>query len=123
MLHRFDRTNSSSHHDAIDANNPTSHTPLTSTSSYGSSGSTSGKGRKSKAKTVQDYEEGLDSLQNEPSGWGKLPSPKPSDLDNGTEFWGVPPDDLERQMREKSRMSHASTSSAVTPGDMGRLYI
>lgn len=42
------------------------------------------------------------SVLNEPSGWGELPSPKPSDADNGTELWGVPPDVSNRE-REKAQ--------------------
>lgn len=69
---------------------------------------------------MQDLEEGLDSLNYKPSGWGRLPSPKPTDLDNynGTEVWGVPPDDLARQMREKSRTSHSSSSADVGECDV-----
>ena len=31
-----------------------------------------------------------------PSGWGVLPSPQSNDMDKGTEFWGIPPDDVAR---------------------------
>ena len=101
---RFDRTNSSSQSDGTD--HP----------SYASNGMAAGKIRKIKPKSQHDYEDGLDSLQSEPSGWGELPSPRPSDLDNGTEFWGVPPDDLERQRRAEkaSRISHSAMSSSTS---------
>ncbi len=51
------------------------------------------------------------SLQNVSSGWGELPSPKPTDLDCGSECWGVPPDDLEKKRggREEGRTSHSSS--------------
>ena len=42
-------------------------------------------------------DDALDSLHFEPSGWGELPSPKPTDADNGTEIWGVAPDDIHRK--------------------------
>lgn len=47
-------------------------------------------------KTLPELEDGLGSLHSEPSGWGELPSPKPCDVDNGTELWGVPPADQNR---------------------------
>lgn len=100
-----------------------SHTPQPSSNSYGSNGSL-GPVKNRRPRTKSDYEEGLDSLLSEPSGWGELPSPKPSDLDNGTEPWGVPPDDLDRQQRrEKTKTRHPSTSSPavhVAASDMGK---
>lgn len=62
-----------------------------------------------------EIDEGQEFIRSEPNGWGELPSPKPSDLDNGTEFWGIPPADMERQLREKPRISHSSSSA-----DMGK---
>ena len=53
------------------------------------------KARKPK-KSIVELEGGLGSLHCEPSGWGELPSPKPCDVDNGTELWGVPPVDQSR---------------------------
>ena len=55
------------------------------------------KARKPK-KTLPELEGGLGSLHSEPSGWGELPSPKPCDVDNGTELWGVPPADQNRYL-------------------------
>lgn len=46
-------------------------------------------------KSLAELEGGLDSLHSAPSGWGEPPSPK-DNVDNGTEFWGIPPDDLAR---------------------------
>ena len=47
-------------------------------------------------------DDALESLQSEPSGWGDLPSPKPSDADNGTEIWGVAPDDMHRKPKSSN---------------------
>ena len=95
-----------------------------STPSSSSSGSYAGLGkpylRTNNKKKLSEFEEGCDSFQNEPTGWGELPSPKPSDVDNGTELWGVPPDDLERQLRaEKGRVGPSSTSTGPS-SDLGK---
>lgn len=45
-------------------------------------------------KSIAELEGGLESLHCAPSGWGDLPSPKTSDIDKGTDYWGIPPDDL-----------------------------
>ncbi len=98
------------------------HTSVSTPSSTGSSYGGLAKPylRNNKKNKAMEYEEGYDSFQCEPSGWGELPSPKPSDLDNGTEFWGVPPDDLERQLRaEKKRVSHSSSSTGPN-SDLGQ---
>lgn len=81
--HRFDRSNSQSE----------------SMSSSGM-GNVAAAYKNRKAKTsIAELEDGLESLQHEPSGWGDLPSPKPeSEIDNGTELWGVPPDDRARSL-------------------------
>lgn len=47
-------------------------------------------------KSIAELEGGLESLHNAPSGWGQLPSPDSDSTDKGTEFWGIPPDDLAR---------------------------
>lgn len=113
---RFDRG-----HQHDDSNSGGGHTPVSTSSlssSYGN-GIGIGKNFPRKSKKVADYEEGLGSLQNAPSGWGELPSPKLTDLDNGTEFWGIPPADLERQGREKAKINRSS-SSTMQSGDMGK---
>ena len=120
---RFERQHSNSQHDPnIDSDMPPgSHASVSTPSSTGSGSSYAGLGKPylRNVKKTKEYDDGYDSFQNEPSGWGELPSPKPSDLDNGTEFWGVPPDDLERQLRaEKKRISHSS-SSAGPSSDLG----
>ncbi len=70
---------------------------------------------RAKKKTVPDLGEGLDTLHNEPSGWGELPSPKDTDPDNGTEFWGIPPEDIKRQqLKEKAARAALQNSH---PGD------
>ena len=53
-------------------------------------------------KPTTDLDDALESLQSEPSGWGDLPSPKPTDMDNGTEIWGVAPDDMHRPKMKHS---------------------
>ena len=62
------------------------------------------KGRKAKKPTT-GLDNALDSLHSEPSGWGDLPSPKPTDMDNGTEIWGVAPDDMHRKTKSSSSES------------------
>ena len=63
---------------------------------------TSGKGLPkfppAKPKKAMDLDDTMDSLQNEPSGWGELPSPKPTNVDTGTEVWGIP-DDIKKKMK------------------------
>lgn len=51
-------------------------------------------------KSVVDIDEAMDSLQGEPSGWGNLPSPKPTDVDTGTDVWGIP-DDIKQKMKKE----------------------
>ncbi len=51
-----------------------------------------------KPKKVMDLEDTVDSLQSEPSGWGDLPSPQPTNVDTGTEVWGIP-DDIKKKMK------------------------
>lgn len=124
LLHcRFERGSlqhpGSLHDDSSSGNHTPVSTPSLSANSYGN-GMGLGKNYPRKSKKLAEYEEGLVSLQSAPSGWGELPSPKITNSDNGTEFWGVPPDDLERQMREKARISSHSTSSTLPSGDMGK---
>lgn len=65
---------------------------------YDSQSSTGSGAKVRKMKKVSSgLDDALESLHSEPSGWGDLPSPKPSDVDNGTEIWGVAPDDLHRK--------------------------
>ena len=52
-------------------------------------------------KPVMDLDDAIESLHNEPSGWGDLPSPKPTDMDTGTEVWGIP-DDVKMNMKKKN---------------------
>ena len=121
MYIRYERSNSqqhsgANHHDNThnsDSNNNGStgtgnHPPSTSSTSGGNGfGGVPLKGRIRAKKTVADLGEGLDTLHHEPSGWGELPSLKDADLDNGTEFWGVPPADLKRQqMTDRVRTCH-----------------
>lgn len=47
-------------------------------------------------------DDALESLHSEPSGWGDLPSPKPTDVDNGTEIWGVAPVDMHRKNKSSN---------------------
>ena len=118
---RFERQHSNSQHDPnTDSSDipPGGHASVSTPSSTGS-GSYAGLGKPylRNSKKAKDYDDGYDSFQNEPSGWGELPSPKPGDLDNGTEFWGIPPDDLLRA--EKKRMSHSSSSTGPS-SDIGK---
>ena len=53
-------------------------------------------------KPMSGLDDALESLHSEPSGWGDLPSPKPTDVDNGTEIWGVAPDDLHRKIKHSN---------------------
>lgn len=65
---------------------------------YDSQSSTGSGAKVRKMKKVSSgLDDALESLHSEPSGWGDLPSPKPSDVDNGTEIWGVAPDVLHRK--------------------------
>ena len=41
----------------------------------------------------------VDSLNDAPNGWGELPSPGTTDLDTGTEVWGIPEDVKKRMNR------------------------
>ena len=50
-------------------------------------------------KPVMDFDDAIESLHSEPSGWGDLPSPKPSNIDTGTEVWGIP-DDVRIKMKK-----------------------
>lgn len=70
------------------------------------------KARKPK-KSLAELEGGLGSLHCEPSGWGELPSPKPCDVDNGTELWGVPPVD---QSRLINKVGETKKGSMNGPG-------
>ncbi len=58
-----------------------------------------------KPKQVVDLDDGVDLLQCEPSGWGDLPSPKPSDVDTGTDVWGIP-DDIKRKMKKDPKQGN-----------------
>ena len=80
--------------------------------SGGGGGGGSKMSRTKKQKPVVDLEDALESLHSEPSGWGELPSPQPNEKDNGTEFWGVPPDMRERMIKERSGQN--SVSGEVT---------
>jgi len=103
---RFERSNSSSisYHDSTSNDSSNGHTPSSVASTPGGSSISGGpKNRLKSKKNTPDLGEGLDALHSEPSGWGELPSPKDTDPDNGTEVWGVPPEDLKRQqMKEKA---------------------
>lgn len=67
---------------------------------YDSQSSTGSGAKVRKMKKVSSgLDDALESLHSEPSGWGDLPSPKPTDVDNGTEIWGVAPDDLHRKSK------------------------
>lgn len=55
-------------------------------------------------KPSSGLDDALESLHSEPSGWGDLPSPKPTDVDNGTEIWGVAPDDIHRKPKTLNGM-------------------
>lgn len=57
-------------------------------------------------KVSTGLDDALESLHSEPSGWGDLPSPKPTDVDNGTEIWGVAPDDLHRKGKSTNSKSY-----------------
>ena len=63
-------------------------------------------------KSIVELEGGLESLHCAPSGWGKLPSPKPDDTDKGTEFWGIPPDDLAKMTGAQPPIMNGEWSSA-----------
>ena len=59
-------------------------------------------------KPSSGLDDALESLHSEPSGWGELPSPKPTDVDNGTEIWGVPDD-----MQGKPKSSNGGSSHFI----------
>ena len=61
-------------------------------------------------KPMSGLDDALESLHSEPSGWGDLPSPKPTDVDNGTEIWGVAPDDIHRKIKHANGTTHACVS-------------
>ena len=92
-----------------------SHTPSSSSSSTPGNGLGGMKNRLKGKKTVADLGEGLDTLHCEPSGWGELPSPKETDPDNGTEFWGIPPADVKRQQTKEKAVRAAQQGGH--PGD------
>lgn len=52
-----------------------------------------------KKKPVMDLDDAIESLHSEPSGWGNLPSPKQTEIDTGTEVWGIP-DDVKQKMKK-----------------------
>lgn len=54
-----------------------------------------------KKKPVVDLDDAIESLHSEPSGWGELPSPKPTGIDTGTEVWGIPDDVKQKMKKEK----------------------
>ena len=93
---RYDRSNSQS-----------------GTSGIGSDKESNGlyKTRKPK-KSLAELEGGLGSLHCEPSGWGELPSPKPCDVDNGTELWGVPPVDRNRLVNKAAEPKKGSLNGS-----------
>lgn len=53
-------------------------------------------------KPMSGLDDALECLHSEPSGWGELPSPKPEDVDNGTEIWGIAPDDVHRKIKHSN---------------------
>lgn len=81
-----------------------SHVHRYDSQSSSASSTSGGKTRKGKKPTVA-LDDALEMLHSEPSGWGELPSPKPSDVDNGTEIWGVAPDDMHRKNKSSSKSS------------------
>lgn len=94
---------------------------LSGTPSIGSDKDSNGlyKTRKPK-KSIAELEGGLGSLHCEPSGWGELPSPKPCDVDNGTELWGVPPVDQNRLVNKGAETKKGSLNG---PGKQKVLHI
>ena len=84
-----------------------------SQSSSASSTSLGGKTRKGKKPTVA-LDDALEMLHSEPSGWGDLPSPKPSDVDNGTEIWGVAPADVHRKNKSSSKSAREATCTCLS---------
>ena len=124
-MYRYERSNSQqhpgvTHHDSTNNNDSNnngssgsgSHTSSSSSTPAGNSlslGSTKNRGKVKKI--ISDLGEGLEVLHSEPSGWGDLPSPKETDLDNGTEYWGIPPIDLKR-LKEGSRTGPPSRPSS-----------
>ncbi|XP_064406881.1 uncharacterized protein LOC135351726 isoform X3 [Halichondria panicea] len=72
-------------------------TSTNSTNSLGRSSAGAGLILPRPRKTLAELEGGLESLHSAPSGWGQLPSPtRTDDTDKGTEYWGIPPDDMVR---------------------------
>ena len=67
-----------------------------------------------------DLDDALESLQNEPSGWGDLPSPRQLSRDNGTECWGVPPDDQAR-VKSKGKPGGVNRHTLITVFGVGML--
>ena len=63
----------------------------------------------SKSKKPVDLDDAIDALQNEPSGWGDLPSPKQSEVDTGTEVWGIPDDVKEKMGRPTAVVAHGKS--------------
>ena len=62
----------------------------------------------SKKKPVIDLDDAIENLQCEPSGWGDLPSPKQSNIDTGTEVWGIP-DDVKQKMKKDHKNAPVSS--------------
>lgn len=61
-----------------------------------------------KSKKPVDLDDAIGALQNEPSGWGDLPSPKHSEADTGTEVWGIP-DDVKEKMGRPNAVPHGKS--------------
>jgi hypothetical protein len=64
----------------------------------------------SKKKPIIDLDDAIENLQCEPSGWGDLPSPRQSEVDTGTEVWGIP-DDLKQKMKHSDQSNNGGCLS------------
>ena len=81
--------------------------------SVSSLGKGSGRHSLKTKKPVLDIEDAIESLHSEPSGWGELPSPKVSNVDTGTQVWGIPDDVKEKMKKTKEEGKMASTTNLI----------
>ena len=54
-----------------------------------------------------------ETIHNEPSGWGELPSPRSASLDTGTEVWGIPEDVKKRMAQGRLRENMETNTGGV----------
>ncbi|XP_019849214.1 PREDICTED: trinucleotide repeat-containing gene 6B protein-like isoform X2 [Amphimedon queenslandica] len=116
-INNYNRSNSPRKGTGMGGGRYESHRSL-SVSSNGGGGIGRGSSRFSgKKKPVMDLDDAIESLHSEPSGWGDLPSPKPTGIDTGTEVWGIPDDVKQKMKKDKPHIGGGRGQSWSDTGD------